>query len=91
MEHVVSKDGVSTDQERKDEENFRLSSPVLQAIHEILSVLELFSCYRRFVPHFGEIAKPPIKLTEKDKTFQGKEELNTSFQHHYQRQSVTVL
>ena len=49
-------------------------------VHELRSVMGFLSYYRRFIPHFSELAKPMIKLTEKDKLFQWNEEQQKAFQ-----------
>ena len=40
----------------------------------------IFSYSRRFIPHVSELAKPMIKLTEKDRPFQWKEEQQKAIQ-----------
>lgn len=60
--HVVSEEGVSTDPEKIQ----RIEDcPAPQDIHQVRSILGLFSYYRRFIPHFSDIARPIIRLTEK--------------------------
>ena len=75
--HIVSQEGVATDPEKVRKIS---DSPAPQDIHQVRSVLGLFSYYRRFIPDFSEIAKPLIKLTEKDKPFFWKEEQQTAFE-----------
>ena len=47
-----------------------LDSPPLKDVHELRSVMGFFSYYRRFIPDFNELAKPMMKLTEKDRPFE---------------------
>ena len=61
--HVVSEDGISTDPEKVQK---ILDSPAAKDIHEFRSVMGFFSYCRRFIPHLSELAKPIIKLKEKD-------------------------
>ena len=49
-------------------------------VHEVRSVLGMFSYYRRFIPHFRDTAKCLIKLTEKNRPFQWEEEQEKAFQ-----------
>ena len=44
------------------------------------SAMGFFSYYRKFIPHFDEMAKPMIKLIEKDKPFQRNEKQQKAFQ-----------
>lgn len=64
--HVVSDQGVATDPDKV----FKIAaSPAPRDIHEVRSVLGCFSYYRRFIPEFSSIAKPLIRLTEKNQQF----------------------
>ena len=45
-----------------------------------LGVSWISSATRRFIPHISELAKPMIKLTEKDRPFQWNEEQQKAFQ-----------
>ena len=65
--HVVSEDGVSMDPQKV----LKIQDcPAPQDVHEVRSMMGLFSYYRRFIPHFSEIARPIIRLTEKNRQFQ---------------------
>ena len=75
--HVVSEEGISTDQEKVQK---ILDSPPPRDVHELRSVMDVFSNYRRFILHFSELAKPMIKLTEKDRPFQWNKEQQKAFQ-----------
>ena len=68
---MVSEEGISTDP-GKDQKILYSSLP--KDIHELRSVMGFFSNYRRFIPHLSELAKPMIKLTEKDQLFQWNKE-----------------
>ena len=50
-------------------------------VHEVRSALGLFSHYQRFIPHFSEIAKHLIRLTEKDRSFSWGKEQQVAFDH----------
>ena len=66
MGHIVSKDSISTDPAKVQK---IIDFPAPKDVHEVRSVLGFFSYYRGFIPHYSEIAKPMVKLTEKEKTF----------------------
>ena len=76
--HIVSEDGVSMDPQKvlkiKD-------CPAPQDVHEVRSILGLFSYYRRFIPHFSETARPIIKLTEKNRQFQWQDVHQQAFEN----------
>ena len=75
--HIVSSEGIATDPSK----TLKISDcPAPQDVHEVRSVLGLFSYYRRFMPHFSELAKPLIKLTEKNRTFVWGEEQQEAFE-----------
>ena len=66
LDHVVSDQGVQTDSEKiKAIENW----PVPHTVKEIRSFLGLCSYCRRYVPDFAAMARPLIKLSEKNKKF----------------------
>jgi hypothetical protein len=50
------------------------------SVAEIRSFLGLAGYYRRFIKDFSKIAKPMMKLLEKNKTFEWAEECQTSFE-----------
>ena len=74
--HVVSEDGVGTDPKKIVRV---MDCPAPQDVHEVRSIMGLFSYYRRFIPHFSDLAKPIIKLTEKNREFQWAEEQQQAF------------
>jgi len=76
--HVVSSDGIETDPEKIQKIT---TCPAPRDLHELRGVLGLFSYYRRFVPQFSEIAKPLIKLTEKNQGFHWGDAQDEAFKH----------
>ena len=75
--HIVNAEGVGTESSKVQKIT---ESPAPQNLTEVRSVLGLFSYYRRFIPHFSDIAKPLIKLTEKNKQFHWGEEQDVAFE-----------
>jgi hypothetical protein len=75
--HIVSEDGVSTDPSKIQKIT---DCPPPQDVHEVRSIMGLFSYYRRFIPHFSELAKPLTQLTEKDKDFHWTENHQVAFE-----------
>ena len=59
--HVVSKEGVSTD---PDKIKSVTEWPQPTTVTEVWSFLGFVSYYRRFIPNFSKIAKPPNKLLQ---------------------------
>jgi hypothetical protein len=75
--HVISTGGVSVDSGKiKDVLNWM---PPTTA-SEIQSFLGLAGYYRRFIKDFSKIAKPMMKLHEKNKTFEWTKECQVSFE-----------
>ena len=64
--HIVTPEGVATDPDKvKRVQDW----PPPEDLHEVRCALGLFSYYRKFIPHFSEVAKPLVKLTEKNQQF----------------------
>ena len=74
--HVVSRNGISTDPEKIDKV---LNCPDPQNLHEVRSLVGFLSYYRKFVPNFATIARPMVRLTEKDVQFKWGVEQHESF------------
>ena len=69
--HIVSDKGIQTDPD-KIKAVADWSTP--RTVKEVRSFLGLCSYYRRFVPEFATIARPLIKLTEKNQDFEWTQE-----------------
>jgi hypothetical protein len=75
--HVLTPNGVSTDSSKvRDVQNW----PSPQSVKEVRSFLGLVGYYRRFVQHFGMIAKPLTELLKKGSLFIWTEACETAFQ-----------
>jgi hypothetical protein len=75
--HIISARGVSIDPGKvKDVLNWMPPATVL----EIRSFLGLAGYYRRFIKDFSKIAKPMMKLLEKNKVFEWTKECQASFE-----------
>jgi hypothetical protein len=75
--HVISAGGVSVDPGKvKDVLNWMPPA----TISEIQSFLGLAGYYRRFIKDFSKIAKPMMKLLEKNKAFEWTKECQDSFE-----------
>jgi hypothetical protein len=77
LRHVISAGGVSVDLEKvRDVLNWMPPITVL----EIRSFLGLAGYYHRFIKDFSKIAKPMMKLLEKNKAFEWTKECRASFE-----------
>jgi hypothetical protein len=75
--HVISAGGVSVDTGKvKDVLNWMPPT----TISEIRSFLGLVGYYRRFIKDFSKIAKPMMKLLEKNKAFEWTKECQANFE-----------
>ncbi len=74
--HIVSNEGISTDQEKIEAVK---SWPVPRNSKHVRSFLGLCSYYRRFVRDFAKIARPLHKLCEKGAVFGWEEECQVAF------------
>jgi hypothetical protein len=75
--HVISAGGVSIDPGKvKDVLNWVPPA----SVSEIQSFLGLAGYYRRFIKDFTKIAKPMMKLLEKNKAFEWTKECQPSFE-----------
>jgi len=69
--HVVSKDGVETDQEKI---KAVAEWPQPENVKQMQSFLGFCNYYRNFIRNFSEIAKPLFKMTSKKENFEWNEE-----------------
>ena len=74
--HIVSSDGVSTDQEKVTAVR---EWPTPTTATQVRAFLGLCSYYRRFVRGFADVAKPLYKLTEKGSQFAWSDECESAF------------
>jgi hypothetical protein len=87
--HIISAGGVSVDP-GKVRDMLNWIPPTTAS--EIQSFLGLAGYYRRFIKDFSKIAKPMMKLLEKNKAFEWTKECQTSFEELRTRlTSATVL
>ncbi|CAN6225874.1 unnamed protein product [Urochloa humidicola] len=75
--HVITAEGVATDP-KKVQDVLNWKSPT--SVKELRSFLGLAGYYRRFVKHFGEIAKPLTDLLKKGQLFTWTSATEQSFQ-----------
>ena len=59
--HLISKEGVATDESKVEAVK---NWPRPKTIKHVRSFLGLTSYYRRFVPHYGSLAKPLVNITK---------------------------
>ena len=62
----MSKDGISTNRKLEDKV---LDWPTPRNLRDVRSFLGLTSYYHRFIPQYGDVADPLIRLTEAKKEF----------------------
>jgi hypothetical protein len=74
--HIVSPEGISTDPEKLKAVR---EWPTPKNKHEIRRFLGLCTYYRRFIPEFANIAKPPTKLTALKQPLQWTSEVEAAF------------
>ena len=74
--HVINESGVSTDPGKIDCIKYW---PQPSNVKEIRSFLGLCSYYRRFIADYSHLAKPLMRLTEKNKTFDWTDECQHAF------------
>ena len=75
--HVVSPEGISTDQDKVESVK---SWPIPTDVRGVRSFLGLASYYRRFIRGFADIACPLHSLTEKARVFHWSEECQEAFE-----------
>ena len=75
--HVIQRDGVSPN---PDKIKCIKDYPALQKVKHVRSFLGLIGFFRRFIPLFGQIAKPLYELTKKNVKFVWTEECENAFQ-----------
>jgi hypothetical protein len=87
--HIISAGGVSVDPGKvKDVLNWM--PPI--TVSEIRSFLGLAGYYRWFIKYFSKIAKPMMKLLEKNKAFEWTKECQASFEELKKRfTSLSIL
>jgi hypothetical protein len=86
--HVISAGGVSIDPGKvKDVLNWMPPTTV----SEIRSFLGLAAYYRRFIKDFSKIAKPMMKLLEKNKAFEWTKECQASFEELKKRLTTSPV
>ena len=75
--HLESPKGISTGPKKtKAVKNW----PTPTCVKEVRAFLGICSYYRCFIYRFSDVAKPPLKLTEKDQTFSWTEECLKAFE-----------
>ena len=86
--HVVSESGIAVDPEK----TIAVSRwPEPRNKTEVRSFLGLSTYYRRFIPHFADVARPPQQLTEKDRELSWTEECQGSFENLKQLLTLTPI
>ena len=75
--HVVGRLGVRPDPKKVEAVK---TWPVPVNVHEVRSYVGFASYYRKFIPHFSEIAAPLNALTQKDMSFRWSSECQEAFE-----------
>lgn len=75
--HIINQQGVSCDPSKVDKV---ARWPVLENSKDVRSFLGLAGYYRKFVRHFGILARPLFNLLKKNAPFIWTDETNTSFE-----------
>ncbi|GKE87332.1 putative reverse transcriptase domain-containing protein [Tanacetum coccineum] len=80
--HVIDSEGIHVDPAKIESIKDWASSKTLTEIRQILG---LFGYYRRFIEGFSKIAKPMMKLTQKNAKFDSSEKAEATFQQLKQK------
>ena len=86
--HVVSESGIAVDPKKTIAVG---NWPEPRNKTEVRSFLGLSTYYRRFIPHFADVARPLQQLTEKDREFSWTEECQGSFENLKQLLAMTPI
>ena len=88
LEHVVSESGIAVDPEKTTAVG---NWPEPKNKTEARSFLGQSTYYRRFIPHFADVARPLQQLTEKDREFSWTEECQGLFENLKQLLTLTPI